>query len=241
MVLKRDVEKADGLRFSGYGPPEWKSGAVVTQGATILRSDPLPPAERNKNLPRFVMDTICSEAKSRGQKAVKDLKSKFLLDIRSDLDPHLVAPWQAAMAMAQLDSRRASDLELIKSHVECVHKRRQEIMKDTRQHSPSKGKPAKKGFTGLPIEKRQDQLRLMSQEFAAGPKLSDILMTKSELARTRASYAYVHDRGQKSRLGWSRFPWDVAFRELCKIKVSSTFATNYALELTRLTICRLRA
>ena len=59
-----------------------------------------------------------------------------------------------------------------------------------------------------------------------------------------ASYAYVYDWKMRSRSsnhvgdGWSRFPWNVAFRELCQIKaaavgpsktVTTTFYENFKL------------
>ena len=48
---------------------------------------------------------------------------------------------------------------------------------------------------------------------------------EEELGRVRASYAYVHDLNMSKRspyqAQWTRFPWDVAFRDLCAIKAEA--------------------
>jgi len=52
-------------------------------------------------------------------------------------------------------------------------------------------------------------------------------MSEEEIARLRASYAYVYDSKQHERgAGWSRFPWDVAMRELCAIKAQAVGRTK---------------
>jgi len=73
-------------------------------------------------------------------------------------------------------------------------------------------------FTNWSIETRQDQLRRMSREFVGGPPAEQTLVfSAEEVARLRASYAYVYDWG--CRPGGSRFPWNVAMRELGEIKL----------------------
>jgi RNA-dependent RNA polymerase len=73
-------------------------------------------------------------------------------------------------------------------------------------------------FTNWSIETRQDQLRRMSREFVGGPPAEQTLVfSAEEVARLRASYAYVHDWA--CRPGGSRFPWNVAMRELGEIKL----------------------
>lgn len=90
--------------------------------------------------------------------------------------------------------------------------------------SPSKAKKAtgKKGgadFTQRRIETRQDQLRHVSREFVGGPPAADVFVfSPEEIARLRASYAYLYD-WQTHHDGGTRFTWNVAFDELGEIKL----------------------
>jgi len=73
-------------------------------------------------------------------------------------------------------------------------------------------------FTHKSIERRQDQLRLLSREFVGGPPATEtFVFSPEEVARLRASYAYLYD--WTKRKGGSRFPWNVAMRELGAIKL----------------------
>jgi RNA-dependent RNA polymerase len=85
--------------------------------------------------------------------------------------------------------------------------------------SNSKGRKSHGGvFTNRSIETRQDQLRRISREFVGGPLAEETLVfSAEEVARLRASYAYVYDWGR--RPDGSRFPWNVAMRELGEIKL----------------------
>ncbi|KAH9077904.1 hypothetical protein EDB83DRAFT_2514608 [Lactarius deliciosus] len=149
-------------------------------------------------------------------------------------DTDLVAPWQDAEASAQeLLSRpephaqnvgRAQQdaLDALKRHVVQVYELSVKLMKPGPAGTTPAGEKGKKkaGFTGRSIELRQDQLRQLSREFAGGPDREVTaagLMSEDEVARLRASYAYVYDWGRKS--GGSRFPWNVAMRELGAIKL----------------------
>jgi RNA-dependent RNA polymerase len=76
----------------------------------------------------------------------------------------------------------------------------------------------KNRFTSRRIETRQDGLRRMSLEFVSGPAPSETFVFSSEeVARLRASYAYLYDWTTKQ--GGTRFPWNVAMRELGLIKL----------------------
>jgi RNA-dependent RNA polymerase len=90
-----------------------------------------------------------------------------------------------------------------------------------RQSISSNGKGRKDRaamFTNRSIETRQDQLRRISREFVGGPPTEQTLVfSAEEVARLRASYAYVYDWGRKPY--GSRFPWNVAMRELGEIKL----------------------
>jgi len=67
------------------------------------------------------------------------------------------------------------------------------------------------------IERRQDRLRNMSSAFASKPTPGTIrYFSMTDVARVRASYAYHYDWTQKSSP--TRFPWDVAMRDLGLIK-----------------------
>jgi hypothetical protein len=77
-------------------------------------------------------------------------------------------------------------------------------------------------FTTRSIETRQDQLRRMSREFAGGPSVAETFAySREEVARLRASYAYLYDWTRKSSNGGSRFPWNVAMRDLGDIKLKA--------------------
>jgi len=77
-------------------------------------------------------------------------------------------------------------------------------------------------FTTRSIESRQDQLRRMSREFAGGPSAAETFAySREEVARLRASYAYLYDWTRKSCVGGSRFPWSVAMRDLGDIKLKA--------------------
>jgi hypothetical protein len=73
-------------------------------------------------------------------------------------------------------------------------------------------------FSNRSIESRQDCLRQVSLEFVGGPPATEtIVFSLEEVARLRASYAYVYD--WERHCGGSRFPWNVAFDELGEIKL----------------------
>lgn len=77
-------------------------------------------------------------------------------------------------------------------------------------------------FTTRSIETRQDQLRRMSREFAGGASAAETFaFSREEVARLRASYAYLYDWTRKSTNGGSRFPWSVAMRDLGDIKLKA--------------------
>lgn len=73
-------------------------------------------------------------------------------------------------------------------------------------------------FSNRSIENRQDCLRQVSVEFAGGPPATEtFVFSQEEVARLRASYAYLYD--WEKHCGGSRFPWNVAFDELGEIKL----------------------
>jgi RNA-dependent RNA polymerase len=87
-----------------------------------------------------------------------------------------------------------------------------------------KGKSGKRSggadFSHRSIEIRQDCLRRVSREFVGGPPAAEtFVFSQEEVARLRASYAYLYDWTRHSGGGGSRFPWNVAFDELGEIKL----------------------
>lgn len=136
--------------------------------------------------------------------------------LKSQPDPHLTQPWHDAIAHAERGSpdvvqAKQMDLSLIIDHVQRIFAEHQSTVQT-------------KNFTSLPIERRQDTLRALSKKFSDSPMIDEMntIMDQATISRLRASYAYVYDAQQRAgRGGWSRFPWNVAMRELCHIKASA--------------------
>jgi hypothetical protein len=83
------------------------------------------------------------------------------------------------------------------------------------------GKQKDHRFTELSIQTRQDILRSVSRSFDSFPPREDKgfnlkFFSYREAVRVRASIAYYY--AWHMQHGPSRFPWDVAMRELCDIK-----------------------
>ncbi|KAF7332082.1 RNA-dependent RNA polymerase [Mycena kentingensis (nom. inval.)] len=184
-----------------------------------------------------------------GRELSEKIKQRFARDAPHIIDPDLTAPWLefaerekpkqearekrkvevAMLARLALESASTTteqreiatrlleevaqssptDVELIQQHVQAVLAHHKQKITGN--------------FTAQRIERRQDTLRELSKEFAEGPELG---LDKEEVARLTASYAYYYDCEQRKRnqpsYRWSRFPWDVAFRELCLIKTKAS-------------------
>jgi RNA-dependent RNA polymerase len=90
----------------------------------------------------------------------------------------------------------------------------------SRAGGKSKGSKRRGGadFSQRSIEIRQDCLRRVSREFVDGPPTAEtFVFSQEEVARLRASYAYLYDWMKHG--GGERFPWNVAFDELGEIKL----------------------
>ncbi|KAJ7608107.1 RNA dependent RNA polymerase-domain-containing protein [Mycena polygramma] len=175
----------------------------------------LPPLHRPESLPPFIMDQLFQHVTSSNWRITLAQKIENSFDIRHTEDRDLIAPWRSTML-------------IIKCHV-----------KEMYEEHRTKVARGKDQFTNLPIEQRQDILRELSRKFADGPADLD------EAARLKASYAYIYDlETQKPRTSnpWSRFPWDVAFREVEHIDLhivpfkplSSTFYERFRLKVPRM-------
>jgi hypothetical protein len=81
-----------------------------------------------------------------------------------------------------------------------------------------KGKKGGADFSNQSIKTRQDCLRRVSRAFVGGPPAEEtFVFSQEEVAKLRASYAYVYDWMKHG--GDTRFPWNVAFDELGEIKL----------------------
>ncbi|KAF8517651.1 RNA dependent RNA polymerase-domain-containing protein [Gautieria morchelliformis] len=159
----------------------------------------------------------------------------------SFVDPELEAPWLQAVKRAgrliEIDKndRMKRELEIIRRHVEAVREKHREYMRQEVKGtgkgrtgrsltSPRKDSPT---FTEKPIEQRQNILRELSLSFSQMPADAEfIVLSPEEVKRCRASYAYVLEtEHQEKRFTdssrFSRFPFDVAMRDLCHIKAQS--------------------
>ncbi|KAG5653736.1 hypothetical protein H0H81_010993 [Sphagnurus paluster] len=163
----------------------------------------------------FVMDVLDSQVKKERDLNLSKLDKTFqpLKELR---DPHLTQPWEDALKMAtrgtpELVRAKTSDLMKIQDHVKNIYLEHQADLD--------------KNFTNRQIETRQDILRAYSSKFVAYPAVDHLetFTDAASISRLRASCAYVYDLEHRKRMGtgWSRFPWNVALRELCHIKATA--------------------
>ncbi|KDQ60341.1 hypothetical protein JAAARDRAFT_126352, partial [Jaapia argillacea MUCL 33604] len=153
----------------------------------------------------FIMDKLFK----LGEKIIVQIKTEA--PVPSTLpDYHLTKPWldykqQAQKVLMAGWEGKWNDVQRIEEHVK--------QMKDKRSQTYAE---QGRSFTELRIERRQDILRNLSLEFTSKPSISSFedLHDAAYIARLKASCAY-HLEPTK------RFPWDVAFRELCAIKAQA--------------------
>lgn len=176
------------------------------------------------------MDVLLAAAKKECKRALSCIDGIFLsFDIQLDSD--LLQPWDDATRMAERGNPdvvkiKRRDLSRIAEHVQAMYMEHRTKLssRDGNNGVLNLTTSSKRtSFTKLPIEVRQDILRALSKKFASGPHPDTLesLMDEAMIARLRASYAYKYDAQKRStdgNNGWSRFPWDVAMRELCAIK-----------------------
>lgn len=220
-----DTLRADMKDYHHVLGPKWKSkpkkdGPTLDQSnSTFLKRNSLNQFVKGK----FIMDVLVSAAKQESVQALRHLDQIFA-PLASELDPHLAQPWQDAVASAERGSaeavkRKRKDLSIISLHVKSVYKEHKQLGGNAK--SGSGGGVA---FTNQPIEARQDWLRSISKKFAAFPRPEDMdidsMIDAATIARLRASYAYCFDY-EESKASWSRFPWNVAMRDLCTLKASA--------------------
>jgi RNA-dependent RNA polymerase len=174
------------------------------------------------------MDRISHFAKEERDRQLIPVMAAFNSFDKVVVDAHLTEPWLNALKLADRFveeegcDRMKLDLTKIEDHVhELYDKHREQV---NVKNSPAK-RDKRAPFSDLPIEVRQDKMRALSNEFLSKPRLEDVMMDEAQIRRLRASYAYLYD-SQKTKTGWTRFPWDVAMRELCAIKGKQSY-TNW--------------
>ncbi|KAJ7170306.1 RNA dependent RNA polymerase-domain-containing protein [Mycena crocata] len=226
-----DVYKTDQQKYERRAP-KWKEAEKKKGKGAKYDTSNMVNLQRGSGLKPFIMDILLEHAQNSPWRVAitRQLEGIFSPDQGCDVDPDLTAPWLDFLREHNLkeeaeagrdtarrlldggENQRSTDLAKIQQHVEALY---------AKHRNQVRGMHATLFFTTFAIEMRQDKLRKLSLEFASGP--SALSMSNNEAARIKASYAYYFDGKQRSIMctKWSRFPWDVAFRELCLIKAQS--------------------
>ena len=223
-TVREEILKEDTKMYQKR-PPKWKE--------TDEERDRFHASGQNEQnlqrpnfLGRFIMDELHKQAEDEGNYWLAKIESHFEAPNRCKLDEDLVAPWNKAIELSNRWATEQNNTSM-KQELEAIAKHVKEVYTDHRGSlaSPSKGlrNSPKKAvpFTGQPIEVRQDTIRKLSKKFVSFPPPGKFLMQDEEIARLRASYAYKYDHETRCS-NWSRFPWDVAMRELGAIKARAT-------------------
>ncbi|KZT73517.1 hypothetical protein DAEQUDRAFT_721575 [Daedalea quercina L-15889] len=230
-------------------PLPWTVGRKQQKTRGEYSPDDTITAKRGAGLPPFVLEQLYRELQVQCDALRKRLDTLFpekKRDTKPALDEHLAAPWRdaevraAQVAAARGDGWMQAELDAIRVHVEAVYAEHAQRVKSYSSQSRTGSGAGRKAtaaagsarqgkggaaISDRPIEQRQDIFRELSKAFDGGPAaLPDgsalLCFDKPTVRRLCASYAYIHDREQ-SFGGWSRFPWDVAMRTLCQIKVEA--------------------
>jgi len=206
MTVREEIEEWDRFRASGQNEQN---------------------LQRPNFLGRFIMDELHKQAEDEGNHWLANIESHFEPPNRWRVDEDLVTPWNNAIELSnrwateEKNTRMKQELEAIAEHVRTVYTNHRSSLASPSKglrNSPKKAVP----FTGQPIEIRQDAIRKLSREFVSFPPSGTFLMQDEEIARLRASYAYKYDFENTRFSNWTRFPWDVAMRELGAIKARAT-------------------
>ena len=227
MTVRPEVLKQDTMRFQKR-PPRWKETDEDRERNEQSNESNI---KRPQELGRFIMDDLHKQAEVEGNKWLARLDDEFKTDGLCKLDKDLAAPWYNAQRLGEKwkaeesNGRFLADLISLQKHVASLYDEYRTEINSPRK--PSRTSPSKKEkpFTSLPTEVRQDKIRKLSKRFVAFPPAGHFLMMEEDIARVRASCAYVYDyetRKSYSTNNYSRFPWDLAMRELCTIKARAT-------------------
>ncbi|KAJ6590543.1 RNA dependent RNA polymerase-domain-containing protein [Mycena vulgaris] len=232
-VLRSETRNADSKLHWHPRGPAWKSRQKkglndrqeLNENFLERKIDPKNPMVSRP----FIMDVLNNAAMAQEDKWLREAEQLFLpweTDKRTIIDPDLTQPWKSFKEFAtkqeeEYDFGPSQDLATIARHVEEMYARHGKDIKYQSLKKPSQTSQSN-SFTGRPIEVRQDMLRELSRDFAASPSPQQLrtIFDPVLIARLRASYAYVYDNTKKYN-GWSRFPWDLALGELCRIKTTA--------------------
>lgn len=239
-MQEKYTQDRNNQRYGTQYTPPWKEidrdlTAGQSSGFLLSRQSQSP----------FVMDILCDAVKQVKDDCLRQIEERFnSLPKVKDLD--LVAPWQDAEARTNemlskpeqktIGEAHQRAMDSIKAHVVRVHELSAKLLNTKNAGARAstggvvgvdvgagkgKGKSSKRGgadFSHWSIETRQDRLRSVSREFVGGPPSEEtFVFSQEEVARLRASYAYLYDWERQG--GGSRFPWNVAFDELGSIKL----------------------
>lgn len=232
LTVLPEVLKQDAKRYQKRAPA-WKETAEDKE-RLLKNGDNELNLARPPTLGPFIMDTLHRQASKEGDLRLSAIEVAFA-SARHKIDTDLIAPWLAAKAIAdryekeEKNTRMQNDLAKIEQHIQAIHaQHRAELgsavgsQQKGHQNSPRRSDKGA-AFTDLPIEVRQDKFRALSKEFSSLPSLDELLFPEEEVARLKASCAYYHDTVVvKTYRGWTRFPWDMAMRELGTIKARAT-------------------
>jgi RNA-dependent RNA polymerase len=228
LKVKRDVEVSDTRKYD-YAPRPWKVRQTIkkTSPAASAKADNRVPLVRPQRLGPFIMDEIFDHSKWEENNLKKHLENFCQENVSHSKDPHLAAPYEEAEMKLQGPAQAfyTADLNKIKDHVvRMYHEHKKQL---GQSHGPPTNTQSGADFSSRNITTRQDVIRKLSRQFARFPDPSTMYMTSDTVAKVKASYAYIYDWEQnrsvekKSDKKTSRFPWNVAFRELCELKAKA--------------------
>ncbi|KAG2154722.1 RNA dependent RNA polymerase-domain-containing protein [Suillus clintonianus] len=204
LTVLPEVVKSDTKLYQKRSP-EWKEIGEEKPETNEIN------VQRPRGMTEFVMDAIMSHARKYRDLKMQEVDSAFRKP-HSHRDSTLEKPWQDAESRVRRVKYSNDDAALTMQTE--LSKIREHVEKIREEHK----KNIRRNFSGLKIERRQDILRSLARDFVAAPDLSSFLFFSSEeVARLKASYAYIHDCANSS----GQFPWDVAMRELGMIKAKS--------------------
>ncbi|EAU84841.2 hypothetical protein CC1G_00360 [Coprinopsis cinerea okayama7 len=230
--VKKSVEEADRARFN-YEARPWKAHMTENDRKSQNKLKDYNPVPLPIRPTAFIMDHLLDQAVQAKRNFTVKINGFFSSNTQKGAcrsgcgtqcirDQDLCRPYEEIVAKSekQYGEGYKADLEKIRSHVERIFVKHGEIMKAslpkkaTIPSTPSAGA----SFTGLPIETRQNHLRALAREYAQSPDPSEMHMSSDSVRLVKASYAYIYDHQKDMDEGWSRFPWNIAFRDLCLIK-----------------------
>lgn len=215
--LKPEAFQRDQREFGRDRGPAWKDNIKGKKKKRKDMSNLLPTQRLVKK--KFIMDILVDAGQRELDLIKRELQEVFPQNVLKE-DEDLARPWKELNSDERLNegpaafvAQKKADMALIRARVEKIYAKDKEDLRKFRQT---------KSFTDYHITTRQDVLRGRSKDFDASVRRDEVITINDEatLRRIRASYAYIYDRAM-SRGQSSRFPFNVALRELCLIKAQA--------------------